>query len=271
MIRLLFWNVKRKDPGRVLRELCASRDVDVVIIAEAWPSIATLGQELSAVGSGGFFDASGGSGRLSIFTRLAFSSFRPKADGHGIAIRNVNAPMVGEFLLAAVHLPSKLYYGTEDQLISAQTTVTLIRDVEKDVGHRRTLVIGDFNMDPFEQGMVAASGFHAAMDRRIANRKQRRIAGEAFPFFYNPMWSRLGDYSSGPPGTFKRAGSTYVEYFWRTFDQVLISPDLLGLVPDKNVEVVDSQGTHKFIDDSGRWRAPSDHLPLIVTIDSQAR
>jgi endonuclease/exonuclease/phosphatase family metal-dependent hydrolase len=197
---------------------------------------------------------------------LPFDSVLAKADSNGITIKLIS-PVLGQpFLLVAVHLPSKLHYKPEDQTIHASTAVDLIRTVENELGHSRTLVIGDFNMDPYEPGMAAARAFHAVMDRNIARRKKRRVQGKDFPFFYNPMWSRMGDSSGRVPGTIKRAGSTYLEYFWRTFDQVLLGPELLDRVPDSSIEIVSAVASHPLVDGQGRWRAPSDHLPILVSV-----
>jgi len=41
-----------------------------------------------------------------------------------------------------------------------------IRREELGIGHERTVLMGDFNMNPFEIGMISATGLHAVMDRR---------------------------------------------------------------------------------------------------------
>jgi hypothetical protein len=40
------------------------------------------------------------------------------------------------------------------------------------------------------------------MDRSIANNIARVVQKQRYEMFYNPMWSRLGDASEGPPGTY---------------------------------------------------------------------
>jgi hypothetical protein len=263
---ILFWNVHKTHPGNLILDLCKERNVDTVLIAEGWREISSFGLELSELQMGGYLDFTGTSTKIQVFSRLPFSAVEPKADAKGVTIKLVKPPTSSPFLLAAVHLPSKMYYKGHDQLVHTRGIIDLIRDVERDIGIAETLVIGDFNMDPFEPGMTAAGAFHAVMDRSIALRKARTINGVSFPFFYNPMWSRLGDANNGPPGTFRRAGSTYLEYFWRTFDQVLLAPQLLHRVPDSSIEVIHTVGSFQLITQDGRWRSPSDHLPLLVSI-----
>jgi len=123
-------------------------------------------------------------------------------------------------------------------------------------------------MDPFEEGMTSADGLHAVMTREIAKKKTRSIRKKSYPFFYNPMWSRFGDATQGPPGTYYRAGSSFVEYFWNTFDQVLIRPDLLSAFDIKTLKVLVKCRSASFLRQSGVPDASriSDHLPLLFDL-----
>ena len=72
-------------------------------------------------------------------------------------------PFGRELLIVAVHLPSKLYQTDDDQAFYARRLSEEISEQEKEIGHNRTMVIGDFNMDPFETGMILADGLHARL------------------------------------------------------------------------------------------------------------
>ncbi len=265
--RILFWNLKGLDLTQALTNICLDKQPDIIVIAEPWPLISSLVSDLSSLGLGSYIDASGNSEKIRMYTRLAYGSIIDRADSNGVSIKKIMPALGEEFLLAAVHLPSKMYYEQVDQLLNATGVVELIRDTENDAKHRRTIVVGDFNMDPFESGMVSAKAFHGVMDRKIAKKQKRKINGISYPYFYNPMWSRLGDHSQGPSGTFKRNGSKYIEYFWRTFDQVLISPAMLDRVSDSSIEIVTSDKATAFFNAKGKWQCPSDHLPLCVTVN----
>jgi hypothetical protein len=78
---------------------------------------------------------------------------------------------------------------------------------EEKFGHQNTVIIGDLNANPFEDALTAADGLHGVMDRRVASRRPPNIRGQRWDYFYNPMWSRLGDESPGPSGTYWRAGT----------------------------------------------------------------
>jgi hypothetical protein len=78
----------------------------------------------------------------------------------------------------------------------------VVRDVEKRVGHDRTIVVGDLNMNPFDAGIVGAEGLNAVMTKQIASQGGRKVDAVRYPFFYNPMWSHFGDstHEEYPPG-----------------------------------------------------------------------
>lgn len=113
--------------------------------------------------------------------------------------------------------------------------------------------------------MVAAAGLNAVMDRSIAARSERTVDGRRYPFFYNPMWSLMGDGPPGPPGTFYRDRGDQVTYFWNTLDQVLIRPELLSCFRTEDLQVPTTDGARDLLVPS-RLRA-GDHLPLLFRLD----
>jgi endonuclease/exonuclease/phosphatase family metal-dependent hydrolase len=143
-----------------------------------------------------------------------------------------------------------------------------ITDAEKAIGHSRTVVIGDFNMNPFESGVVGSEGFHAIMARAIAAQETRTVLGEDRHFFYNPMWSLLGDMSVGPPGTYYYQSSAPVSYFWHMFDQVLLRPSLAHSLQRNDLAILTEAGDQSLLDRHGRPdRRVSDHLPIFIRLN----
>jgi exonuclease III len=182
-------------------------------------------------------------------------------------------PEVKPILLAALHLPSKLHKtdSQEYQSFVASQVSEKIRKLELENGTSRTVLVGDLNMNPFEKGVASANGLHAVMTRDIARSRKgkRQVVREFYPFFYNPMWGRFGDTTEGPPGTYYRRGSEPTEYFWNTYDQVLIRPELLDSFDEKTVKVLTEFGGTRFLLNSGKpdHSRLSDHLPLLFALN----
>src|SRR5215211_5035003 len=103
----------------------------------------------------------------------------------------------------------------------------VISETEDVIGHQRTVLVGDFNMNPFDLGMVGAQALNAVMTRDLARREGRTVAGRPYRYFYNPMWGCYGDRTPGPAGTYYYSAPGPRGYYWHLFDQVLLRPTLM--------------------------------------------
>jgi hypothetical protein len=83
------------------------------------------------------------------------------------------------------------------------------------------------------------------------------------------MWSRFGDLSEGPPGTFFLAKGEPLTYFWNMYDQVLLRPDLMDALVNGDPRVLTSTGTTALVQSDGRpdERSASDHLPVYFRLE----
>ena len=90
---------------------------------------------------------------------------------------------------------------------------------ESNIGHQRTVLFGDLNMNPYEPGITG--GLRAVMTRGLAN-KGKDPDTDRDTRFYNPMWQHFGETSGTPSGTYYRAGADD-EHFWNIYDQVLLA------------------------------------------------
>jgi hypothetical protein len=98
--------------------------------------------------------------------------------------------------LVAVHLRSPLH-DTGDSTRArerrrADRCRAFVENVEDVARHARTIVYGDFNMDPFSGGMVDIDGLNA-VSTAFRARRRRSSEGITRATLYNPMWSKLGD------------------------------------------------------------------------------
>lgn len=263
-----FWNVDGKAPAAKVAALAHEWDTDILVLAENTIAIPALLQELNKGAERLYFRDIGQSDRLTILTRFQSERSSLIRDSFGVSIRHYKMPIGASFLLVAVHLSSKLWKKTEDQILATTRLAGFIRDAEQAVGHSRTIVIGDLNMNPFEAGVVGAGGLHGVMDRSIASGVSRIVQGEPYTFFYNPMWAILGSQGSLPPGSYFYNSGAEVNYFWNVFDQVLVRPTLLDSLSTESVTVVTEIQGATLLTDRGRPNRDefSDHLPLVCRL-----
>lgn len=268
MLSFLFWNLNKKPLQAIIVNMARQHKVDVLMLAECSIAPDTLLRMLEQSAESKYHHAPSYCEKVQIFTRFDNNFIRSVSESDRHTIRRLNLPGRIEILLAATHFQSKLRWRDDSQAFECMELANSIRFEEKKVGHARTVLVGDFNMNPFEGGVVSSNGLNAVMSRAIAGRKARVVQAKGWPFFYNPMWSLFGDASPGPPGTYYYSGSEHKTYFWNMFDQVLIRPDLLDRFNNQDLKIVESDGRKSFLSANGlpAGNIASDHLPIVFKL-----
>jgi hypothetical protein len=279
MLSILFWNLMgnqvatwtaRSPALRThLTRITSSFGIDVLLLAESDFDPSEVLDVLNRDEPGAFCHPSSDSRRTQLFTRLDASSvvdqFNDVADGR-LTIRRLTTRGNEEILLAVLHFQSQLAWTPEEQALQATVVQQDISETEDVVGHQRTILVGDLNMNPFDLGVVGAHTLNAVMTRDLAHRAERIVAGRSYRFFYNPMWAFFGDRTPGPPGTYFYSGSSPRSYYWNIFDQVLLRPTLMDALAE--LRILDGDGQESLLTERGRPRSSdvSDHLPVLFRL-----
>ncbi len=189
--------------------------------------------------------------------------------GSDFSIKRLRLPQRQEILLSSVHFPSKLRQTPDDQAAYVTRFADVLTKAEILAEHSRTVLVGDLNMNPYENGVVLNIGLHAVASRRIASRESRVVKFESDQFFYNPMWLHFGEKKQGHAGTYYYASPKARADFWNIYDQVLVRPSLLPYFRDEDVSVLwqDEARNVMLITSDGLpdKQAASDHLPPSVS------
>ncbi len=268
-MRIFFWNIKRNITSDLFKAIGDEVDPEIVLLAESGVSPAEILINLNATNVRYCFNPDPVCDKVLMFSKFESHRVIPIAGNDRYTVRKVEVPGYECFNLMALHYPSKLYSDSVDQSAEAPLYANAIRGFEDRVGHERTILIGDFNMNPFEPGMIQASGFHAVMSQKVALTGSRIIGGRKYPFFYNPMWRFFANNGKETiNGTYYRNTAKQVNYFWNIFDQVLIRPEMIRYLNDNSVEILTKIGPdYSLVTISGKIdTAVSDHLPIILTL-----
>ena len=273
MPNFLFWNIARKPLRDEVRRLTQRHEIDVLMLAEC---ALTPRQMLSSLREGGAkweFAAPINPAqptKIQVYARGTNREMREASSSLHCTIRELNPPDLPSFLLAIVHLPSKLHADADSQYAECVELSRQLRQAEEIARHRRLLVVGDFNVNPFEPGMLAANALNCESSRALAAKGARKVGDLSYPFFYNPMWNFFGDAGAGPGGTYFYASSRWTRVSWNIFDQVVVRPALLPFFPTSQVEILTGDGQQSFLTPAGTptKRGASDHLPLLFRLNS---
>ena len=242
MLNFLFWNTHGNQIYDQIIALTQEKNTDLIILAECKLDIPLLIGLLNS-NRPQQYESSLSEVRtrqLVFIHNSAVNAFRIIEDGLLGSFGVFNTDEGKEVIIAAVHFPSKRDRDDLDFHSFAEEFRKKLENLERVRKHSRSVIVGDFNMNPFEDGMIAAKCLHTVMDCEIAKKRGRIVQGNFYKYLYNPMWGRMGDTSPGPSGTYFYQRSAQRDYFWHTFDQVLIRPDLLPAFPIDKLEVVQS-------------------------------
>lgn len=184
---------------------------------------------------------------------------------------HLSLPLQRDVIVGLVHGLDKRNSTVGKQELFMQQVASAITYFERNIGHDRSILLGDFNSNPFDSPMAsAATGLHAVSSRTIAESLPRRMFDVAYPYFYNPMWNLFGDEPPGSaPATYYYRGSNPHELYWHMLDQVLIRPSLLKGFDFSALGIMTALGETMLTTTSGYPDQTrfSDHLPVVFALD----
>ena len=266
MTVILFWNTNGKDFAGDIGEMCRRHHVDLLVLAETKTDPGALLGSINSHGEFRYQEYTKTNEYIRFISKLPNSSVIIIEDYGRFSTVHIRPPIGKELLVTGAHLTSKLHYGPADQEHQAQRLSESIKSCEDRIKLKNSVLIGDLNMNPFEPGMVSARGLNGVADKAVASKVNRILQGEEWPFFYNPMWSLMGDDSRGPPGTYYRQSANVINYFWNMFDQVLLRPSLIEDFKPENLHILTNTGLRNLLKDGKVDVSISDHLPILIEI-----
>ena len=172
------------------------------------------------------------------------------------------------YLIFALHLPSRYAEERSDLNMYAAQVKREFEQIEEERNTEKSIVVGDFNMNPFDDGMVSALSFNAVMCPNIAKKISRKVLDEERKFYYNPMWHLMGNALNPCKGTFYYPSETK-SYYWYTYDQVIIRPEIIEKFDIDKLKIIDSISNNSLVSVNNipNKSLISDHLPIKFKIN----
>ena len=265
LTRIVFWNVKRSDLTDQVCSIAATTHAELLILNEnIIDSASTLSALQARVSDAFFIPKSVSEKRFHCFCRSPALDLTEVHSGFRTSVRRLW--ISNQFaLLVLVHGVDMRNYDAEARQSFAQSVATEMQFAKEQHATNRLILLGDFNMNPFDRGMNLAPCLNALMTTQCVAAGTRRHLGEDYDLFYNPMWSLFGDHTPGPAGTTYDT-SNQGPYGWNMLDQAILSYTLVDLF--EKVEILSETGAHSLVDKHGRPDSAhaSDHLPILLTL-----
>ena len=199
---ILVWNFNTKkgdetrqlrttaDYARVVADIAADQAADLIVLLECSISENTLLQALRARDAS-FEISFSPQQRFKCFARFARGRFAlVKSDPRVIVGRlDYDPTQYADVLLASVHGAGGFHVSRDRQWMMVKVVRDVVEASEREAGHTRTLMFGDFNLNPYDKGMIDSDrGFGAMMNWELAEAHAR----DGTARWYNPMWRIMG-------------------------------------------------------------------------------
>ena len=243
-------------------ELTVEKECDIVILAEYSDAIIQFCNKINIMAKDAYapIPAHGGCKRIKGIANKKYhiESIREQ---NRFQIVVVNTSYY-KLIIAMIHNVSKLHTSEEEQKEILRLFHKDICEEEKKHNTKNTIVIGDFNANPFESSCIAANMMHAIPYIEELKSTARIIQGKEYQKFYNPMWKFMANRES-PYATYYYNNSDMVNYYWNAYDQIIIRPHLLCAFEYDSLNIITETTNHQLL----KNRKPnkekySDHLPL---------
>lgn len=262
---MLFWNThKNENINSTIGELIVENNISIVVLAEYTAKIDDLLNILLLQYGLKMRHYDSCCDRITIIGEINNVEMRLDTDHTTIQIIN------GKDILCCTHLNSKIYSDHEaHRQILIEQLIREVCTIEKDIGSENTMIVGDFNINPYDASCLDARYFHSIPVYEETKRKSKVVAGNEYAMFYNPMWRFLGD-KKQPYGTYYHNNSNSINTYWNLYDQVIIRPALRERFVDDSLKIVTETQSKYLLDSNGHPdKVISDHLSIIFEIKEE--
>ena len=174
-IRFLFWNLNRNRPFEEIVNIIEHHQIDVLIMAEVSFNLAILVVELANKGYDFFHNPISQCDKIKILTRFKGNFLKPVSESGRYSINTLELPLLEKILLASVHVPDKSHNTPDDQEEFCRDFVLQVKREEIERGIAKTVLVGDFNMNPFETAMIRSTGLHAVSSSKVSEKLTRTV------------------------------------------------------------------------------------------------
>ena len=261
-MNILFWNLCKHQNVKVIQELLAENEVDVALFCEYTET--GVNNLVKSLGTNYFrIIGFGGCKKITMLARKpSISSAIIRREQARFAIYSLRMGN-DRYLLAGVHLEDQRSYSEATRINTAHSIVDTVEEQEKALKIDKSIIIGDFNANPYSTEMIAKVSFNSVIFRSMMDAESISFEGKRKRRLYNPILQFLRD-EDGKRGSYYYS-SNDTPLYWNAYDQVLMNKQ--AMISFLNMEYITSTSRISLMSRKGPNKTYSDHLPLLVKFE----
>lgn len=262
MLNILFWNLKRNSIEEYIAKCIIENNVTIAAFSE-YEGIDFIKLEMLLANQYYFVKPVRKDIKIKVIilikTSLTVSIAREEKR---YSIYNVDT-VLNHYILAVVHLEDRRNNNTHDRMDTIKKLIQHIEEKEKTFECKNTIIIGDFNANPYDEELLSIFAFNSVLFKSIIKKSEIRKRNlESYKRFYNPILNYISE-NNEMYGSFYCNTDTSTPY-WHCLDQILLRKDLIDFLCDlRYIKRIDDAN---LIKDLAPNSEISDHLPLFVKL-----
>lgn len=256
-MKTIFWNTKRINDFKIILSILKEEVPDFLFLAEfTKDDFSTFDKDLNDVDYEHYSNP--GCGKIVIIKKKSLTDVNLSIQHNDYSALYLKTL---DLYIIALHMPSQMSYSLD----ALEYNLSEFKfEFENHIGNseqKSILLIGDFNVNPFESPIINYNGLSATNTTNFNVIKKFR--GSENHIYYNPTWKLYTNNSF--PGTFKKArpsNSVFDVIDHHYLDQVILSHKLLKRITKEEINTVNKTSEFDIFDITTNKINYSDHLPI---------
>ncbi len=257
-MNMLFWNLKNNDITEYIVECLIENNIDIAVFSE---HKGVDFYKIDKTTDYNFVESMGGCEKIVMLAKNSIA-VEIKQEQSRYALYHITKGS-SQYVIAGVHLHDRLNTDTATRIACIGRLVNDISNVERRCKCKNTIIIGDFNANPYDDELLQMNAFNAVLFKDVIRKSEtRKVDGITYRRFYNPTIDFISEHTKNYGSFYYSSGSSTP--VWHCIDQVLLSKALVDNIV--SLSYLRNIGKKTLINKVKPNEVISDHLPLLVEI-----
>lgn len=260
-MNILFWNLGKNDNSRYLAQCINERQIDLAILSE----YKNLDISYTLRKLNNKYRHIPGMGGCDKITMLALKNIDicVRREQTRYVLYSIEKNGASDLIVVGTHLQDRRNCGSAQRIETAGRLMNDLMNLEKTSRCKRSIVVGDFNANPYDDELLQMNSFHAVLFKDVIKAAETRtVDGIRYRRLYNPILHFLSEDTKNYGSYYNTQGSCTST--WHCLDQALVSKALVDAVG--SLEYLRAIGDNALVACQGPKKKISDHLPLFIQI-----